>query len=285
MYRLQIIIAMASFGTLGVFVKHIPLSSAEISLWRAIIACMVLLLYLIGTKRWSHLHHMDKRQLAKLFLSGTAMGFNWIFLFEAYRYTSVALSTLSYYFAPTMVVIASALFFKERLNTRQIVCFLVSTAGIVLIIGVSGSGSDDIVGILYGLAAALLYATVVLFNKATGTVDGISRTWLQFVAAAIVLLPYVAITGGYRITAVSSRGLLLLLTIGVIHTGVMYVLYFTALGHVKGQQAAILSYFDPVVAVLLSVFALGEHISLSQMAGGALILIATAANEIRFHKR
>lgn len=176
MYRFHIIIAMVSFGTLGIFVKHIPLSSAEISMWRAIIACMVLLLYVIGTNRWSHFRHMDKRKLARLFLSGVAMGFNWIFLFEAYRYTSVALSTLSYYFAPTIVVIASAIFFKERLNTRQIVCFLASTAGIVLIIGVSGGGSDDMVGILYGLAAALLYATVVMFNKATGKVDGISRT-------------------------------------------------------------------------------------------------------------
>lgn len=100
-----------------------------------------------------------------------------------------------------------------------------------------------------------------------------------------MLVPYVAITGGYRITTVSARGFLLLLTIGVIHTGIMYVLYFTALSHVKGQQAAILSYFDPVVAVLLSVFALGEHISLLQMAGGALILMATAVNEMDFRKR
>ena len=263
MYRIQIILAMATFGTLGVFVKNIALSSAEIALWRAIVAFLVLFLYMVSTKRLDKIRQ-SRHSLIKLFISGVAMGFNWIFLFEAYRYTSVALSTLSYYFAPTLVIIASAIIFKESLNFKQILCFLISTSGIVLIIGVSGGGSNDLLGVLYGLAAAVLYATVVMFNKATGEVDGITRTWLQFAAAMIVLIPYVEVTGSFQIAGLQTRALLLLIIIGVVHTGLMYVLYF---------------------AVLLSVFVLQEEITLLQMVGGLLILVSTAVNEITFKRR
>jgi RarD protein len=282
-HRLQIILAMTTFGTLGVFVKNIALSSAEIALWRAVIASIVLILFIVVTKRVSVISSV-RPSLSKLFISGIAMGFNWIFLFEAYRYTSVALSTLSYYFAPTLVIIGSALFFKERLQRKQVICFIFSTIGIVLIIGLSGGGSDDMRGILFALAAALLYATVVLCNKATGVVDAIARTWVQFMAAALVLVPYVYMTAGYHIGTLPAKGLALLLIIGIIHTGIMYVFYFSALSHVKGQQAAILSYIDPVMAVLLSVFLLGESISLQQFVGGMIILLSTAANEIEFRR-
>lgn len=275
---------MATFGTLGIFVKNIALSSAEIALWRAIVATLVLLTYMVVTKRLKMIRQSG-RNLIKLALSGAAMGFNWIFLFEAYRYTSVALSTLSYYFAPTLVIVASAVFLKEKLDTKQIICFIISTSGIVLIIGVSGGGSNDILGVLYGLAAAVLYATVVMFNKASAAVDGITRTYLQFVAAMIVLIPYVKVTEDFHIGTLETNGLLLLLIIGVVHTGIMYVLYFTSLSHVRGQQAAILSYIDPVVAVLLSVFALHEQTTLLQMLGGVLILVATAANELTFSRK
>jgi RarD protein len=283
-YRLQIVIAMVAFGSLGVFVKHIGLTAREIALWRAIIASVVIFIHLMAKKRMKTL--LDAGSFLPLLIcSGVAMGFNWILLFEAYNHTSVALSTLSYYFAPTLVVIASAVYFKESLGTMQIVWFLLSSAGIVLIIGVSGGGSNDTLGILYGLGAAFLYATVVLCNKIAKTVDGITRTWIQFVAAAVVLIPYVGITQGYSIGTLPAKELALLGTIGVVHTGIVYVLYFTSLAHVRGQQVAILSYIDPVVAVLLSVFVLGEHLTMWQLAGGLVVLFATAMNEMGTNRK
>ena len=88
-------------------------------------------------------------------------------LFEAYKYTTVAVATLSYYFAPVIVTIASPLLFREKLTAKQILCFVFSTAGLALVIGITdlGKGSSDLTGILFGLGAAVLYATVVLLNK------------------------------------------------------------------------------------------------------------------------
>ncbi len=278
--RLQIITAMVAFGTIGVFVRYIPLASSEIALWRGVIAFLVLSLFMVSTGRVSHLAQY-RSKLGKLFFAGAAMGFNWILLFEAYRYTSVALSTLSYYFAPTIMVIGSFFVFKEQLTSRQIVCFMVSTAGLVLIIGVSGGGSNDLIGILFGLGAAVLYALVILTNKATGEIDGLTRTWIQFAAAIVVLLPYTYLVGGFHVLELETTGFINLSILGIVHTGVMYYFYFSALAHLQGQQVAILSYVDPIVAVVLSVALLHETITLLQLAGGVLILGATLANELR----
>ncbi len=281
--RLQITSALLAFGTIGIFIKQIALPSAEIALWRGIIAFGVLSLFMLTGKRFASLSRYKDR-LGRLFFSGVAMGFNWILLFEAYRYTSVALSTLSYYFAPTIVIVGSAVFFTEQLTAKQIVCFVVSTAGLVLIIGVSGGGSNDFIGVLYGLGAAVLYGMVVLSNKGTGSIDGITRTWLQFAAAIIVLLPYVLLGGGFQIHTIQRLGLVNLLTVGVVHTGIMYYWYFSSLSHLRGQQVALLSYIDPMVAVVLSVVFLRESIGLWQLVGGLLILVATAFNELKFKR-
>jgi RarD protein len=281
MARLQIVLAMVAFGTLGPFIKNIPLPSSETALYRGIIALLVLAVFLIAGKR-IHLLRAGRKKLGVLFLSGAAMGLNWVMLFEAYRHTSVALATLSYYFAPTAVVLGSALLFRETLRASQILCFSASTAGVALIIGVSGAnGGQDLVGVLFGLGAALLYAGVVMGNKAVGDMDGIPRTWLQFLAAVLVLGPHVALTDGFHIDRMPSSGWIPLLVVGVVHTGIMYLLYFSAIPKLKGQQAAILSYIDPLVAVLVSVLWLKETMSPLQWLGGLLILVFTLLNETR----
>ncbi len=281
--RVQLIVCMVCFGTISIFVKGIALSPTEIALYRAAIACAVLLVYLVATGRLKSLR-MRPGTLGLLFLSGAAMGFNWIFLFTAYRYTTVALSTLAYYFSPTLVVIFSLILFREPLTRRQILCFLGSTAGLVLILGLRGGGGSDGTGLLFGLLAALLYAFVVLCNKKAGAVDGVTRTWVQLAAATAVLAPYVALTGGFHIGTLNLTGWGNLLVIGLGFTGILYTIYFSAIAVLPGQQAAILSYIDPAVSVLASVFFLREPITALQLLGGAMILAFAMGNELGAHR-
>lgn len=278
--RLKLIVSMVIFGTIGLFVKNIFLPSAEIACYRAVIAVAVLAVVMLVTGRFSTLQ-INKKDLWKLVLSGLAMGFNWIFLFEAYRHTSVAISTLSYYFAPTLVVLISVVILKEKLKVRQILCFLGSTVGLILCIGVSGKGGNDLIGILYGLSAACFYATIVLLNKVMGEIDGLTRTFLQFVSASILLVIYVSFTGGFHLGSISGLSLCNLLLLGVVHTGITYYLYLTSLSDLQGQQAAILSYIDPMIAVVISVTLLGEAVSCLQLLGGFTILVFSFINEVR----
>lgn len=208
------------------------------------------------------------------------MGINWILLFQAYRYTTISAATLSYYFAPVIVTVASPLLFHERLTAKQIICFVMSTLGLVLIIG-TGGGEETagITGILFGLGAAVFYAAVILLNKFIKNVAGIQRTILQMLAAVVTLLPYVALSSGFNLNLLDGTGWVCLMTVGLFHTGITYCLYFSALKDLTGQEAAILSYIDPLVAVIISVLLLGEPMTLMQLIGGALILGFTLWNE------
>ena len=178
------------------------------------------------------------------------MGINWILLFEAYKYTTVSVATLSYYFAPVIVTAVCPLLFKEKLTGKQVLCFVMSTLGLVMITGIGDlSGGKNFVGILFGLAI-------------------------------IILIPYVACSGGVSLGSLDGIGWLNLLIVGLVHTGITYCLYFSSLKELPGQKAAILSYIDPLVAVLVSVTVLGETMTLAQAVGGVLILGFTLWNEI-----
>ena len=280
--RLLVAVPMFTFGTLGLFTRNIDLSSGELALCRACLAALLIIVFLTVTKQGFDLKSI-KKDVPFLAASGVAMGINWIFLFEAYKYTTISLATLSYYFAPVIVTAASPILFHERLTKKQVICFVMSTLGLVLIIGVGGGGSGngtDLLGILFGLLAAVFYATVILLNKFIKDVEGIQRTLLQFIAAIVILIPYVALTGGLRLSALSGVGIVCLLTVGFIHTGVTYCMYFTGLKDLSGQEASILSYIDPLTAVIVSTLFLGESISVLQLLGGALILGFTIWNEI-----
>lgn len=283
---MMLVISMAIFGTLAPFVRRISVASGELALYRAVMAAVLIGGYLLVTKQKIDLRSI-KKELALLVVSGMAMGMNWILLFEAYRYTTVSVATLSYYFAPVIVTLAAPVLFKEKLTKKQILCFVMSTLGLVLVIGVSGfgQGSSDLTGILFGLGAAVLYATVILLNKFIKGVAGIQRTFLQFLAAILILIPYVASTSGVTLGGMDAAGWACLLVVGLVHTGIAYCLYFSALKEIPGQEAAILSYIDPLVAVVISVTVLGEGISLAQIVGGALILGFTLWNEVKTEKR
>lgn len=272
---------MVLFGTLGLFVRNIPISSGELALLRALMATVLIGSYLFVTQQKLRLSAI-KKALPLLLLSGGAMGINWILLFEAYRYTTVSVATLSYYFAPVIVTAVSPLLFRERLTAKQLICFLMATLGLVLITGIGdvSSGTSHTTGILFGLGAAVFYALVMLLNKAIRGVDGICRTFLQFLSALAVLVPYVLMTTGVHLGHMELGGWLSLLTVGLVHTGITYCMYFSALKELPGQKAAVLSYVDPLVAVILSVTLLGEPLTPWQALGGALILGFTLLNEL-----
>ena len=277
--RFEIVFSMAEFGTIAVFVRNIGLPSGEVALYRAVIAALALFLWQLCTRqtvRWQDV----KKELPLLFVSGAAMSVNWILLFEAYKYTTVAMATLSYYFAPVIVTVASTVLFREGLTAKQISCFVMSTLGLVMVIGVSGGGgSHDLLGILLGLGAAVFYAAVVLINKGIRRVSGLNRTFMQFLAAILVMTPYISMTGGSHLAGLDMTGAVNLMVVGVFHTGICYCMYFSSLRYLKGQEASILSYIDPVVAVILSVAVLHEPVSPLQAAGGFMILGFTVLNE------
>ena len=277
---------MAIFGTIGVFTRLIDLSSSEIALFRAVLAAIVIAIFLVLSKK-NIFKGIRVKTLILLFLSGAAMGFNWILLFEAYNYTSITAATLSYYFAPTIVLLSSLFIMKEKLNKMKVICFVISTIGLGMVIGGGGGGkgSDDIKGIMLGLGAAFLYATVILINKKIQNIDGIGRTFMQFIAAIIVLSPYVAFTSGFNVLSLDNIGWVSLLILGILHTGITYSVYFSSLPHLKGSEISLLSYIDPLTAMIVSALILAEPTNIKQIIGGVFILGSTLFSEIKNNKQ
>lgn len=280
--KIKIVTVMLIFGSIGALVRGIDLSPGEIALLRAAIGSV----FLIGTgyflKRglpWGSL----KKNAWLLGISGAVLGINWILLFQAYECTSIANATLSYYFAPIFVIILAPLILKEKLTPIRVVCVFAALFGLFLIVKV-GNGNLDypyehIRGIIYGLMAAVFYASVTLLNKCIKNVPGFETTLIQLASAVLVLSPYVAFKGGLNFSSISANSIYLILTIGILHTGIAYFLYFTAIKDIKGQTIAVLSYIDPVSAVIIAAIFLGEGMNLYQIAGGILILGSTFVSE------
>ena len=277
----KLTLSMVIFGTIGVFRRYIPLPSSLVAMTRGLTGMLFLLLVMVLRKCGMN-RTAVRRKLGLLCLSGAAIGVNWILLFEAYNYTSVATATLCYYLAPMFVILASPLVVGERLTAKKLICVLTALLGMVFVSGVleSGGGSSDLKGVLLGLGAAVLYASVVLMNKQLGDVPAYDRTIVQLGSSAAVLLPYVLLTENLGTLSFTPGTIGLLLVVGVVHTGIAYALYFGSLMQLKAQTAAILSYIDPVVAVLLSALVLREHMSLLSCLGAVLVLGAAVVSEL-----
>lgn len=286
-FKAYIITAMLIFGSIGLFVRGIDLPSSEIALFRGIIGSTFLLLSMALLKKkfsWGTL----RSNLTLLLLSGAAIGANWIFLFEAYKYTTISTATLCYYCAPVIVIMLSPLILKEKLSGLKVACVLASLLGMSFVAGVnnlSASGQNNLLGIAFGLTAAALYASVILMNKFLKGLTGIESSSTQLVIASAVLLPYVLLTEKISFSAFTGQTVLLILTVGIIHTGVAYLLYFSAMQKLPGQTIALFSYIDPITAILLSSLLLGEIMSLLQILGALLILGSTLVSELSGSKK
>lgn len=279
--KLTLILAMVIFGTIGIFRKYIPLPSSVIAMARGFIGMLFLLLVVL-VKRERPSAEAIKANLFMLILSGVALGFNWILLFEAYQYTTVATATLCYYMAPILVIMVSPILFGERLNKKKILCVIVALLGMVLVSGVLQSGVSQIAelrGILLGLGAAVLYASVILLNKRIKDISAYDKTILQLGVAAIVLLPYTFITENMGALTLTPLMLVMLIVVGVIHTGVAYAFYFGSMKNLKAQTVALYSYIDPIVAIILSALFLHEDMGILEVVGACMVLGATMISE------
>ena len=285
--KIKVITAMVTFGTIGVFVRYIPLPSSIIALVRGVLATIFLLTVMAAGKRRPD-RTAIRRNLALLVISGGMIGFNWILLFEAYNYTSVAVATLCYYLAPVFVIIASPFVLGEKLTMRKTLCVISALAGMVMVSGViqnyvSGGNAEDLnlTGVLLGIGAGALYATIILMNKKLKNISSYDTTVMQLAAASIVLVPYCLLTVDIGSLEVTPGSAVLLVIVGIVHTGIAYVLYFGSIKELPAQTVAIFSYIDPILAVLLSAFLLKESMDMLSISGAILILGSTFVSEMK----
>ena len=268
---LMFIASMLIFGTIGIFRRYLPFSSAFLAFARGVTGGLFLLLF-VRLKRREPGAGLSKRVFLRLAVTGAVMGVNWILLFEAYSHTTVAVATLCYYMQPTIVMLLSPVLFGERLTLKKGLCAAAAVAGMILVSGADSGGGGSPKGVLLGLGAALFYAGVVILNKKTPGVDPYRKTIIQLFSAGLVMIPYLLLSRSAGAGAPGPSAVLLLMVVGVVHTGLAYVLYFGSMDGLQAQTIALLGYIDPVSALLFSAVFLGEPLRLAGLLGAALII-------------
>ncbi len=274
--------SMLIFGTIGIFRRYIPLSSALIACFRGFSGALFLLVFLklTGKKLW---YKIGSAKVLGLIITGIMIGFNWILLFEAYNYTTVATATLCYYMQPTIVMLLSPVFFGEKLTKKKAICVVTAIIGMFFVSGMVSSGltqAAEAKGILCGLGAAVLYATVVMINKKMPGIDAYQKTVIQLASAAIVLVPYLALTEDFASIHLAPIAIVMLFVVGIVHTGMAYAMYFGSMDGLRMQTVAIASYIDPVSALILSALLLHEPMGITGIIGAILVLASAFIGEM-----
>ena len=280
----SLVTAMTVFGTTGIVSSRISLPSGFIAFSRSITALVFLLIITFVSKHSLSVNSI-KANRYKLLISGAALGINWVMLFEAIKHTGVAVATVCYYLAPIIVIAISPLVFKEIISVNMILCITVAVIGIVFVTGVFDVVSIiNPMGVIFGIAAAVCYAVCVIVNKSMIEISPLDKTIVQFAVAAVILLLYTCSFEKVYSESLSFTNIILLVVLGLVHTGIAYILYFYALNNLPSQTVSLFSYIDPVVAVILSGLMLGEAMSVFQIIGSVLVIFSTLIFEIKNKK-
>ena len=275
----MLITSLVIFGTIGIFRRYIPLSSALIAFFRGLVGALSLFLItlLLKKEKWQRI---GAKKFIGLVITGAFIGINWILLFEAFNFTTIAKATLCYYLQPTIVLLTAPIFLKEKLTLKKILCAIAALVGMVLVSGVlraGGTQTGDFKGVLLALGAACLYAAVIILNKKITDVNIYQKTTIQLFFAGVVLLPYLLITGDFK--NLNANTVILLLIVCIIHTGLAYALYFGSMTALKAQTISLFSYIDPIVAMVVSAVILKEGITWEGIIGAVLIIGSAIVSE------
>ena len=271
------ILSLLIFGTNGIFVSHISLASNQIVLMRTLIGGILLtcLVLFLGGFDIDHL----RRERIPLLLGGAALGLNWVALFEAYRLLNVNLATLIYYVGPIIVLLFSPILFREKLTGRKLVSVIIVGIGLICISGSVVVIGMNSLGLLFAAFSAFFYAALIVFNKQISYTSGMQTAAIELDVAFFVVLVYTLCTSG--LPHLTGNDLPYIVVIGFINTGLAYLLYFSGLQKLSGQSVALISYIDPVSALLFSAILLHEVMAPVQVAGAALIIGGAMFGEIK----
>ena len=169
------------------------------------------------------------------------------------------------------------------MTVKKLLCIFAALVGMCFVSGVAENGIPSIAelkGVLLAVGAAVLYASIVMLNKKVTGIPAYDKTIMQLAISALVLIPYNALSGNFSGLSLTPFVVFMLIFVGIVHTGIAYYLYFGSMEALHSQTLAILSYIDPVVAVILSALILKESMTPLHILGAELILGAALVSEM-----
>lgn len=279
MNKIKLVLIMLIWGSLGVFTKSIPLSALSLAFLRAFIALPVL----FTVMKMKKTEKVEWPLLKPYFISGILLGFGWLTLFYGFKHTSISSAVILYNMCPIYVMIAAPLVLKETISKIQMAVIFASFLGLFLIVGQNLAEGYGTMGLVLSAISGVLYAIIVLINRSIKIrVDNQTATFVQILAAMLVLLPFVLMEGDIvlKVASLDTIAGSYTILLGILHTGVAYTIFFSLYTHMKSVEIVSYSYLEPLFGILFSVIFVGETLTFSQMMGGSLILGSAYIGEI-----
>ncbi|QJI37829.1 DMT family transporter [Pseudomonas sp. ADAK13] len=271
----EMVAAMLISGTIGWFVLVSGVPVVEVVFWRCVIGAVTLLVvcWLMGYLR---LDLLSYAKLGLAMLSGVAIVGNWLLLFESYARASISISTAVYNVQPFMLVMLAAVFLGEKITVQKLAWLSVAFVGMLAIVTAHGdqqnAGDDYLVGVALALGAAFLYAIAALIIKRLKDVPPHLMALIQVTTGAVLLAPLMQ----WQSLSASMDSWAALLALGVVHTGLMYVLLYGAIQKLPTAITGALSFIYPIAAIFVDWIAFGHRLGWLQWLGVAAILLAAA---------
>ncbi|WP_285769439.1 DMT family transporter [Peribacillus sp. SI8-4] len=268
---LQLSVAMAIFGSVGFFSERTGLPALELVFVRCICAAIFLGAAWVATGHFKR-EKWDVREGMLIISCAVANLLNWIFLFKSFELISVTIAISLYHLAPIIVLIMGSFLFREKLSFFSILAISLCFIGTLLIMGTDGfqSSSPEWEGIMYGIIAAFFYAATMLLGKSITKTSVYATTFLQMLIGFLVLLPFVDVHAYATLHA--PQWFYTVLT-GIIHTGVVYLLFFNSIRQLPTNLVSFMVFVDPAVAILLDILLTGFVLDMVQIVGISLIFL------------
>lgn len=279
MNRIKLVTVMILWGSIGLFTRYIPLTPIHLAFSRAVLGAI--LLVVISGRKSGALKGVNRTTLMLYSISGALIGLAWVALFYGYTQTTIATAVVIYNMCPVYVMLLAPILLKEKRSNIQTVVILLSLIGLVLIVGAPTASEGDLMGKIMSGISGLLYAVIVMINrKIKVKLNSNIATAIQMISASLMLLPFV-IHSGYigSIKSLDLYSVILTITLGIVHTGVAYSLYFSTYHEMNSINIVAYSYLEPVFGLIFSVIILRESLTVIQIVGGLLILGSTFVGE------
>lgn len=272
---IQLTFAMIIWGTLGIFALWSNLSATELAFYRCLIGSIILGIYCWNKKYFQHDSIYGKNIFYSL-TSGIFIVLNWIFLFKSFQMASITIGNVSYYLQPVFLVILGILFFQESVRITQWVYIILTMVGVMLTSnlheGMMELNQHTIVGIGYAVGAGFLYAFATILVKFVKNMPTALITLIQLSAGCVILIPMVSLSD---ILLINNQSLCNIMIIGIVHTALAYILYYQALNQINLTLVAVLSYIDPIIAIITDVLFCHRSLNGLQTLGIVLTFIGS----------
>ncbi len=288
------LISAAGFGAMAIFGKlafDAGVGPDAVVMWRFVFAAVLLWIVQYAVGRHAPAPKVPRRAVA------TALGMGAIgyalqasCYFLALERADASVVTLVLYTYPAMVAVAAAALGRDRLNRQKAIALVAATSGTALVLFgpiVFGTATVafDVVGVLLAFGGALTYTVYILVGDGTvKQMPPLQLTALVMTGAAVSLTLRSLAIGSVDFS-VSARGWLWIGCIVVVSTVIASTAFFAGLHRTGPTTASILSTFEPITTITLAALVLGERISLTQFAGGLLVIGSVLLLQMRTRPR